>query len=162
MTTGAGRRPTAARRAGLRHLPRGRTLHLVDIENLLGDPRAAGPAIAAAIEAYRSAMRVAPGDHVVIACNHGLAVDAGLAWPGARLRTGSGPDGADLALIDDADPAYVAAHYDRVVIGSGDGIFTGLAADLRALGTAVCVVARDGSLSRALRSVAGVAIELAA
>jgi uncharacterized LabA/DUF88 family protein len=44
----------------------------------------------------------------------------------------------------------VRARYDEVVIGSGDGIFTEFAAALQSVGVGVRVVARKGSLSKAL------------
>jgi hypothetical protein len=95
---------TTAVSAARRH-PRGRhrrTLHLVDVENLLGTPRTAtAAAIRATLDAYRRAIRVGGDDLVVLAANPALALEIGLAWPGALLRTARGPDGADLALLDD-------------------------------------------------------------
>jgi hypothetical protein len=137
-----------------RRLPRGRTLHLVDIENLSGEPRPPTAHLRSTVDAYRHAITVRPDDHVAIACNRGLVLETGLAWPGARLYGGDGPNGADLALLQAAEPHFTASHYDRVVIGSGDGIFTGLAHKLRTAGLVVVVVSRVESLSRDLARVA--------
>ena len=74
-----------------------RTLHLVDVDNLLGDPRQATPAsVAAILAADRHAVRVAPADLVVVATNPGLALDVGLAWPGPLLRAARGPTAPTL------------------------------------------------------------------
>src|SRR5438874_1457935 len=99
-----------------RGLPAGRTLHLVDLENLAGEARFDPAALAGTIEAYRASVSFRPGDHVVVGCDRRLAVLAGAVWPGARLVVGSGPDGADHALLAAADPDELAARYDRVVI----------------------------------------------
>lgn len=97
--------------------PRGRTLHVIDVENLVGGSRAGAGAVAPALAAYRSTVHV----------------------------------GADNALLDVLDPSYVATHYDRVIVGSGDHLFGGLLASLRARSVAVVLVVRDQvSLSRDL------------
>ena len=89
-----------------------RALHLVDVDNLLGDPRQATPAsVAATLAAYRQAVRVAPADLVVVATNPGLALVVGLAWPGPLLRTARGPDGADLALLADLGDLMAAGAF---------------------------------------------------
>ena len=144
-----------------RSLPEGRTLHLLDLENLAGTDRPSAAALRAAAAAYRSTVRVAPGDHVVISSDINVSCDAGLAWPGARLVPGTGPDGADRALLAATDARFAAARYDRVVIGSGDHAFTDLVIDLRANRVAVCVVSRPVSLSRGLGRAAGLALPLA-
>lgn len=131
-----------------RHLPAGRTLHLVDIENLVGGPTGALLGLAAAVARYQREAPVNVGDHVVIAANPGMALEVGTAWPTARLLAAPGKDGADLALLGEvADVVNVAERYDRVVIGSGDGIFADAAEQLRVLGLAVGVVAPFNGLS---------------
>lgn len=134
-----------------RHRPIGRTLHLIDVENLSGG-RAAGPkAVAPALADYRRTIDVGADDHVVLGSGPLLAVAAGRSWPGARLVVGRGVDGADRALLRAADPAFLAARFDRVVVASGDHAFAGLVSELRARGVAVVVVSRPGSLSADLR-----------
>lgn len=69
----------------------------------------------------------------------------------------SGIDGADLALLDVARPVEaIAGSFERVVIASGDGIFAGLATDLRRAGLVVCAVSRPESLAVKLRQAASV------
>jgi hypothetical protein len=137
------------------HAPAGRTLHLVDIENLMGGPRRGRAAHSAAVADYREAAGVQPFDHLIIAANHAIAVDAGVACPGARLLAAGGRDGADLALLAQvADVRRTASLYDRVVVGSGDGIFADMLRALRSFGIAVRVVSRQRSLSLSLARVA--------
>lgn len=139
----------------------GRTLHLVDIENLAATSRLDVATAARTVAAYRRRIAVRSGDHVVVAADVHNAVPAGLAWPGARLRAGVGPDGADAALLDAAaDVPWVADHYSRVVIGSGDHAFAALATQLRARGVAVVVVAHRAGLSRWLRRAACLVLPL--
>lgn len=135
--------------------PAGRTLHVIDVENLVGGSAAGAAAVAPTVAAYRATAAVRPDDHAVIAAGPTLAIAAGMAWPGAQLRFGHGLDGADRALLDACDPAFVAEHYDRVVIASGDHCFGPLVAALRARGVAVLVVVKDErSLARDLRRLA--------
>lgn len=142
----------SARRPASR--PRGRTLHLLDVENLAGGTSNGDGGVAAALAAYRATVRVSPADHVVLGTGPTFACSAAAAWPGARLRVGHGIDGADLALLGDVDPAFAATRYDRVVIGSGDHIFCSLVSALRPLGVAVVVVAPASAISRDLRRLA--------
>jgi hypothetical protein len=140
----------------------GRTLHLVDIENLAATSRLDRPTAEHTVAAYRRRIAVREGDHVVVAADVHNAVPAGLAWgPGIRLRAGVAPDGADAELLDAAgDVDWVAAHYSRVVIGSGDHAFAGLAAQLRSRGVAVVVVAVPDGTSRWLRRAACLVLPL--
>lgn len=145
-------RVPAVRKNRCRHTgPAGRTLHLIDVENLVRGSGASAADVVDAFAAYRSAVAVRTGDHVVIASGCRLLVPSGLAWPGARLLLGRGPDGADLALLRASEPAAVAAAYSRVVIASGDGIFAPRAAELRRAGLVVVVVSLRDSLSIDLR-----------
>jgi len=144
-----------------------RSLHLVDVDNLLGDPRQATPAsVAATLAAYRQAVRVAPVDLVIVATNPGLALDVGLAWHGPLLRAARGPDGADLALLADLGDLMAAGafprRFSRVVIGGGDHIYEPAARRLTAAGTQVVVVSRPGALARCLRESASRVLTLAA
>lgn len=131
--------------------PAGRTLHVLDVENLVGGTGADLP-VAPVFDAYRATVRIGADDHVLLGTGPTMALEASLAWPGALLRVGRGLDGADRALLAETDPGFVAAHYDRVVIGSGDHAFAPLVSRLRALSVAVCVITRDEmSLSADLR-----------
>ncbi len=140
----------AALRAGIGEKP-ARTLHLIDLENLMGGPHAGPAAIEGAVQAYAATVPVRPDDLVVVAVNPALAVGAYLAWPGRQVLVGAGPDGADLALLRTiGDRQWVRRRFQRVVIGSGDGVFAAAALELRLLRLTVGVVSRRGSLSRRL------------
>lgn len=129
----------------------GRTLHLIDVENLAGLAWPTEAEVGAALDRYRAAVTVAPWDQVVLAANRTTAASAGWVWPGVLVRAASGPDGADLSLLAEADPEHVARRFDRVMIASGDHLFTERAIELRARGVRVEVVARPGSLAQSLR-----------
>jgi hypothetical protein len=134
------------------HAPKGRALHLVDVENLMRGPRQPVAEMSESASGYRHLAPVNGGDHVIVAVNPSLAVDASRVWPGARLLVGFGPHGADLQLLAVvANPEWIAARFDRVVVGSGDGIFAPAVVELRRLGIAVGVISQYDRLSRHLR-----------
>jgi len=134
-----------------RWVPSGRTLHLVDIENLMGGPRQGYRAMEAATLAYKDAVTVGPCDHVIVGCNPALMIDVYRAWPHSRIAAMGGPDGADRALLGNLrDARAVARRYHRVIVGSGDGIFGEIAAEIAGLGVPVGVVSQRQSLSYVL------------
>lgn len=135
-----------------RHVAPGRTLHLIDIENLVGGSAASCGEVAAVSADYHRTAPVRSCDHVIVAAGARIAMDAGLVWRGAQLVVGRGVDGADRALLAAvADPQWVAARFDQVVLGSGDGIFLPLLTSLRSLGIATGIVAPEHSISWALQ-----------
>jgi NYN domain len=127
-----------------------RGLHLIDIENLAGDGMPSLPQVRAVQDSYAGSLTFSGLDQVVIASSHWTLLSAGLGWPHARYRIRSGPDGADLELLDVLEYEAVAARFARVIIGSGDGAFARAAASLAAAGVRVIVVSRRGSLSSRL------------
>jgi len=139
-----------------RHLPAGRTLHLVDLENLAGGSGVGDVDVDQALARYERVVRVRPVDHRIVACGRRLAFQAKDRWSGALVKAAHGVDGADRALLAEAGPAFVRSHYDRVVVASGDHGFTELVVELDAGGVDVCVVSRRDSLARRLREVAPV------
>ncbi|HUP71830.1 MAG TPA: NYN domain-containing protein [Acidimicrobiales bacterium] len=138
-----------------------RTLHVIDLENLAsGAGRTAGEFLDA-MDRYRSVVRIAGDDLVEVAVDASawrrVAFELPRSW---RVRFGYGRDGADRALLQAVDPRVVAGRFDRVVIGSGDGAFVGLAEGLTVAGRRVDVVSRAGSLSRRLARAATVVVLL--
>lgn len=150
---------SAKRRRRERCQARPRTLHLVDVENLAGDAQPSAAEVATVLDRYREAMSPCAGDLVVLAANRQTAAAAGWAWPGPLVRPTTGPDGADLALLAESEPCNVVGRFERVVIASGDHIFSVRARELRAAGTRVEIVARPGSLAAELRTL-GVPVRL--
>jgi hypothetical protein len=130
-----------------------RTLHLVDVDNLLGDPRVTDAGrIALVFDTYRRAAMYTNGDHAVVAtgCDARHVLEVELGWPTARHCRRVGRNGADLALLEEAQWAATSQRYARVVLGSGDGIFLTAFDLLRAVNIPVDIVCQRRSLSRAL------------
>ncbi len=124
-----------------------RALHLVDIENLVGGPRASGDEVVDAFDRYLDLAGWRPGDLVYVAANPGLAVE--FLWrvqTECNIHTACGADGADLALLAHAAPEFVGRRATRLVIGSGDHIFIERALQACALGVGVVVVARGDAV----------------
>jgi hypothetical protein len=137
-----------------RHIPSGRTLHLLDIENLVGGSRHSRD-IAVVSAAYRRTAPVRDGDLVIVAAGRTIGIDAWLEWPHAQKLLGRGLNGADCALLAEVhDRLRVPERFDRVVVGSGDGIFASVMSSLRSLGIVTGVVAPRCRLSWKLRRVA--------
>lgn len=127
-----------------------RALHVVDIENLAG---AAIPSLGQVTEVqgwYGTRLGLGADDLVVMAASHLGLLNMALGWPHARYRVRSGPDGADLELLDVLLHEDVATRFTHIVIGSGDGVFGQVAASLSARGIWVTVVSRKDSLAPGL------------
>ncbi len=127
-----------------------RTLHVVDIENLAGAAIPSRGQVSEVQGRYMARLGFGVDDQVVMAANHLALLNAALGWPHARYRVRSGPDGADLELLDVLLHENIPARFTHVVIGSGDGVFGQAAAHLTAGGVWVTVVSRRGSLSPGL------------
>jgi hypothetical protein len=82
----------------------------------------------------------------------------GFSWPGARYLWRSGPDGADLALLEVMTGESVSDRFESVVVASGDGRFADTVAWLARCGVHVTVVANQRALSRQLRLAATVVV----
>jgi hypothetical protein len=124
-----------------------RGLHLIDIENLAG---ASMPSLSQVREVqglYAGHLTFGALDQVVLASSHLTLLNAALGWPHARYRVRSGPDGADLELLDVLRHENVATRFTHVTIGSGDGIFSSAAEALINAGLRVTVVSRRRALS---------------
>ena len=129
-----------------------RTLHLVDIENLLGTPRPCKSSVQEGLELYGGLVDISGPNQMIVACNHGAAQVVGCCLgEGPRLLLRSGPDGADHALLDVLEHEDVENRFTSLVLASGDGIFTDRVTSLTSSGIPVTVVARRGSLSPRLQ-----------
>jgi hypothetical protein len=144
-------------------IPVGRTLHLIDIENLIGDPWATGPRVADAYEAALVEADYRPGDLVFVAANRWMLGELGFApHTPCTLLVAHGEDGADLALLAHAAPEWVAKRFDRMVVASGDGIFAARARACADLGVQVEIVCGVGKVSKQLRPFDSASVSLAA
>ena len=141
--------------------PGPRSLHLIDIENLAGGPDRIDRWFRRSIDQYCSAAGPQVDDHVVVAADASVWVrtawDVDRAWD---YRFGRGPDGADQALLERADPDWVAGRFDRLVVGSGDHAFAPLVAEVRNRGVDAVVVARPRQLAAALRRTGATVVAL--
>ena len=136
------------------HIPEGRSLHLVDIENLMGGPSEGFMKLWEAIQNYQATVHVGSSDKVYVGVNPGLADAVRFFWSESDILLGFGPDGADNVLIDETrDHEHVLENYERVVVGSGDGIFAEVVKYFSGYGMDVLVVSRDRSLSNRIRNV---------
>lgn len=140
--------------AGSRHLV------LIDAENMAA---ASNPG-ARDIELLLVALRlVVPGFEAtqrIVACSHHAAPIVAYGFPGARHLWRSGPDGADLALLDVLENEHVDQRFGQITICSGDGIFAESTARLATVNVDVTVIARTGRLSRQLELAASHVIKL--
>ena len=129
----------------------GRQLILIDIENLTGTPSPTWEQVQTAKAALG---QVVPGfddaQHIV-ACSHHAAPTVAFAFRSARHLWRSGPDGADLALLDVLENERVGERFERVTICSGDGIFAESAAWLAKADVDVTVVSMAGHLAARLQ-----------
>ena len=133
-------------------VPTGRALHLVDLENVLGDPCAVGPCVAETYEEVLARGLHREGDLVVVAVNPAMARQFAFApHTSCQLFVRRGRDGADLALLGWASPELIARRFDRLVVASGDGIFAGIVRALREFGLRVEVLYGNGAVSGHLR-----------
>ena len=131
-------------------LAKNRTMHVVDLENLFGGTAFNAAATASLAAAYPHYDRT--HDQVVVGASCQVtAVEGALGWKGSRLVWMRGRDGADLCIADVLLNEDIERRVERVVIGSGDGLFAPVAAYLAARGVEVGVITRRDHLSRTLR-----------
>jgi hypothetical protein len=107
--------------------------------------------------------RVMPGFETaqrIVACSHHAAPMVAFGFPGARHLWRSGPDGADLALLEVLENENVDQRFGQVTLCSGDGIFAETAVHLARAHVDVTVIARAGQLSRRLELAASQVIKL--
>jgi len=146
MTTSGPARATSAFGPDVR-----RTIHLIDIENLVGSGLPAAQDVHTTQLSLQRLLPVRSADLVVIGTGPLALMPAYCGWAGARYVLRAGPDGADLALLAVINDEDVAGRFTTVTIASGDGIFADAAVELAGRGCRVTVVSRKESLSRRLR-----------
>lgn len=124
-----------------------RTIHLLDIENLLATPFFTAEDVAHFKRFYATTDVYADGDHIVIATSSSEGiVEANVGWGSARYTFQRGENGADTALIEIIRGEHLDERFDRVVIASGDGIFERHVKALCAAQIDVHVVSRRSAL----------------
>lgn len=129
---------------------RERQLILVDIENVLGTPTFTADDALLARDMIENSVGSIRNELVMVVSSHRGMFQVFAAWHGARLKFQSGPDGADLALLEELQHADIAERFTDVILVSGDGIFTDRVVSLTAQGVKVTVVAPVDGCSRRL------------
>lgn len=156
QTTSQQRLPSAWER-------RTRTLHILDIENMVGEDHARGDGeqFRDALERYASVSGMLDNDPVMVGCHPGLAFVAQetLGHRG-QIFARRGQDGGDTALLDALDVDFVAARFHMVSLGSGDHIFAPLVAELVGRGLLVTVIGTEGRTAEVLRRAASAFVPL--
>ena len=133
-------------------LAQNRTLHLVDVENLAGGSLCSLRGVMTTADDYLKLLPPTGDDLYVLATSCSNAPAGYFGWPTSAQRLmRSGENGADLALLEAYTEIEIASRFGRVIIGSGDGIFTDLAVHLTSLGCHVIIVSRPDSLSKRLQ-----------
>jgi hypothetical protein len=130
-----------------------RTAYILDIDNLCGEPLASYKSVKVVLDYFIEQYQPGHVDQVYCAATAEAAFAVKKLCPGFAVKVGRGVDGSDLCLLAIADPTWLKARFDRVVIGSGDGIFSPLAHQLINLGLEVEIISRPGSLSRSFERV---------
>lgn len=139
----------------LKQRPRRRRFVAVDIENVVGGAVLDRTVARDAWRNVTEAIALQDGEQVVVGAGPSSLLTAGLSRPTARLALGRGLSGADLALVEVLRSEHISERFDEVVIVSGDGIFTDVAAELASKAAHVTVAARAEALSAQLRLAAG-------
>lgn len=131
-----------------------RSLHLLDMENLGHGTQCTGQGLVCALHRFEEVAGWAPHDHAVGTASHWFFKRVCFDLPaGLRLLpAGGGADAADLRLIEEGDPSWIAPRFRRVVVGSGDHIFTELVGQLRAVGVVTWAITWRDAMSRDLAS----------
>lgn len=133
-------------------MKRTRSLHLIDLENLCASGLPSESLIEKVWRTYRYGVPSSPDDLYVVGSSHAFAKRAWFILPaqGIQRCARSGKDGGELAILSDVDLVHVANRFDRLVIASGDGMFTETAKAAREHGLHVHQVSGLGSCSRVL------------
>lgn len=137
-----------------------RTVHLVDLENVVGSGHLTEYAAHNAYTAYTGLGVVGPCDLVIVGVSHHNLIAASYGWPHARCRARSGPDGADLLLQEVMGDEHLEDRFGAALLVTGDGGFAEPVAALIGRGLPVSVIAPAGRLSTKLRLAASAVREV--
>lgn len=129
-----------------------RTHHYIDIENLVGRGRLSSRDVALARARFEHAVLPRCMDLFTVGCDAANVFPVRDVFPGARVVTGHGPDGADLTLIAAIEEDVRAGlECPMVTVGSGDHIFSRVLAHLTSMGARITVVGVEGHTSGRLK-----------
>lgn len=128
-----------------------RTHHFLDIENLCGTNDLNTKLVTTTFLDYLKVTSAAETDLFTVTSSHHNYKTVAFALKAIRSLhlplPRSGPDGADLVLIDEIGAARLRKDFDRVCIGSGDHIFAFPLSRLSNRGFQTTAVSRRDSCS---------------
>jgi hypothetical protein len=133
---------------------------IIDIENAACTPSPEGPWVSHVQETLRDVLELTGDELVTVGCSHHAARTVAFAWQGGRRVWRSGPDGADLALLEVLEHELMAGRCEELTVVSGDAIFSEALAAFGALGIPTTVAAVRGHLASRSRFAAQQVIEL--
>jgi hypothetical protein len=125
-----------------------RTAYFLDVDNLCGSPLPTYQQVQECLSVFDLHYAPNENDLFFFAATAKAAFSVKQLRPGCHVQIGRGKDGSDLRLLEVADPEWLKTRVDRVVIGSGDGIFEPLAVKLAKTGIRVEVAVGNGTLSQ--------------
>ncbi|MGX5654081.1 hypothetical protein ACWKWC_04845 [Geodermatophilus nigrescens] len=142
---------------------RPRALHVIDVENLSGCSAPTTADLHYVLRCYLTQVGIRPDDSSLAATDVVLAGRAAFVYAAAGIRfcVGMGSSGADRALLRTIDAGWMAGRFGALVIASGDGIFSEVAASAAARGVEVWQVSGRGGTSRRLQATARRHVRLA-
>lgn len=131
---------------------RGRTVFVLDLENLSGGGTTTPQDLARTLNILLDVMPIGAMDVVYSGMSHHFAAQnlPVLAAVSLHPALRSGPDGGENAVLDQIDVNRLARRFDNLVIGSGDHAFVPLARQAARLGMTVWQVTGRGGVSRDL------------
>lgn len=143
-----------APRARVTGFATGRTIHLIDIENLCGEARPSKAQVEHARKRYLGVVGGENRDQFIVASSKGNLLNSSSGWPKARYLARDGKDGADICLARVVVEEGVAERFDSVVMASGDHGLAPFVSQLARRGLDTTVVSLRDSLSRDMRMAA--------
>jgi len=130
-----------------------RTAYFLDIDNLTGSGQPSSDGVKEVLDQFEDCCNPSKLDQVYCAGTAVSAYHCADYRPNYRVAIGRGQDGADRRLLEFADPEHISQRFHRVVIGSGDGIFAGVANEFNRRGLEVNILVGKGAVSAALKHV---------
>ena len=129
-----------------------RSVHLLDIENMLSTGEIEANAINAVFADYKEQVTMTTNDLVIVGVSsvEGLLAVATSDLRNCRKLYRPGKDGADLALQEVLDHEQLERRFGVVHLATGDGGFSDSVAALAGRGAHVIVVSLPDSLSKRL------------
>jgi len=127
-----------------------RTAYFLDLDNLAGTGQPSADEIHRVLDQFEHVYKPCQSDQVYCAGTAISAYHCADYRPNYRVAVGRGKDGADQCLLELGDPDHVSRRFQRVVIGSGDGIFASIAREYTSRGMRVELLVGKGALANNL------------